>query len=78
MKFLAQTVNEIFQLQKWKLKLRITKTVTTAFHLYNKKARHELNIAVEGRTLPFFSDLYLFKNKTGQVSYIRSTPRIIE
>jgi len=28
--------------QKWKLKLSITKTVTTAFHLYNKAARREL------------------------------------
>jgi len=30
--------------------------VTTAFHLYNKEARRELNIAVEGRTLPFCSE----------------------
>jgi len=40
-------------LQKWKLKLSITETVTTAFHLDNKEARRELNIAVEGNTLPF-------------------------
>jgi len=30
--------------------------VTTAFHLYNKEAQCELNIAVEGRTLPFCSE----------------------
>jgi len=54
-------------LQKWKLKLSITKTVTTVFHLYNKEARRELNIylAVLFRT-------YLFRNKIGQVSYIPS------
>jgi len=42
-------------LQNWKLKLSITKTVTTAFHLYSKVSQRELNIAVEGRTLPFCS-----------------------
>jgi len=34
-------------LQKWKLKLSIAKTVTTAFHLYNKEPRRKLNIAVK-------------------------------
>jgi len=43
-------------LQKWKLKLSITKSVTTAGHLYNKEARRKLNIAVDGRTLPFCSE----------------------
>jgi len=42
-------------LQKWKLKLSIFKTVTTAYHLFNKEARHKLNIAVEGRILSFCS-----------------------
>ena len=44
-------------LQKWKLKLSITKTVTAAFHFYNKEARRELKITVEGRILPFSSEL---------------------
>jgi len=35
-----------------KLKFSITKTVTTAFHLNINEARHEVNIAVEERTLP--------------------------
>jgi len=42
----------IFTVQ-WKLKFSITKTVTTAFHIYNKEAWRKLNIAVEGRSLPF-------------------------
>ena len=40
-------------LQKWKLKLSVNKTVTAAFHLYNREARRELTINVEGRALPF-------------------------
>ena len=40
-------------LQKWKLKLSVNKTMTAAFHLYNRKARRELTINVEGRALPF-------------------------
>ena len=41
-------------LQKWKLKLSTTKTVTAAFHLYKEAAR-ELKVAAEGRVLPFGS-----------------------
>ena len=40
-------------LQKWKLKLSVYKAVTAAFHLYNREARRELTINVEGRSLPF-------------------------
>ena len=40
-------------LQKWKLKLSVNKTVTAAFHLYNREARRELTINAEGRVLPF-------------------------
>ena len=40
-------------LQKWKLKLSITKTVTAAFHLYNREAKRELKITAQGRILPF-------------------------
>ena len=43
-------------LQKWKLKLRTSKTVTAAFHLHNKEARRELKVAVEGRALPFSAE----------------------
>jgi len=35
------------------MSISITKTVATAFHLYNKEVRHELNIAIEGRKCPF-------------------------
>ena len=44
-------------LQKWKLKLSTTKTVTAAFHLYNKEAARELKVAAEGLILPFSADL---------------------
>ena len=44
-------------LQKWKLRLGITKTMTAAFHLYNKEAKRELHVTVEGRMLPFSTDL---------------------
>ena len=40
-------------LQKWKLKLSVKKTVTAVFHRYNREARRELTINVEGRALPF-------------------------
>ena len=40
-------------LQKSKIKHNTTKTKSVAFHLYNKKARHELKISVEGQTLLF-------------------------
>ena len=40
-------------LQKWKLKLSTIKTVTAAFHLYNKEATRELKVGAEGRILPF-------------------------
>ena len=42
-------------LQKWKLKLNITKTVTAAFHQHNKEAAHELEVATEGCILSFSS-----------------------
>ena len=40
-------------LQTWRLKLSHTKTVTTAFHLNNRKAKRELKIYNNGRLLPF-------------------------
>ena len=43
-------------LQKWKLKLSTTKTVTAAFHLYNKEATHKLKVAAEGCILPFSAE----------------------
>ena len=43
-------------LAEWKLKLSTTKTVTVAFHLYNKEATRELKVAAEGRILPFSAE----------------------
>ena len=43
-------------LQKWKLKLSTTKTVTAAFHLPNKEATRELKVAAEGCILPLFTE----------------------
>ena len=43
-------------LRKWKLKLSTTKTVTAAFHQYNKEATRELKVAAEGRILPFSAE----------------------
>ena len=40
-------------LQTWRLKLSHTKTVTTAFHLTNRKAKRELKVYNNGRLLPF-------------------------
>ena len=40
-------------LQTWRLKLSHTKTVTAAFHLNNREAKHELKIYNNGRLIPF-------------------------
>ena len=40
-------------LQTWRLKLSHTKTVTAAFHLNNREAKHELKVYNNGRLLPF-------------------------
>ena len=40
-------------LQTWRLKLSHTKTVTTAFHLNNREAKHELKVYNNGTLLPF-------------------------
>ena len=40
-------------LQTWRLKLSHTKTVTTAFHLNNQEAKHELKVYNNSRLLPF-------------------------
>ena len=39
--------------QTWRLKLSHTKTVTAAFYLNNREAKHELKIYNNGRLLPF-------------------------
>ena len=41
-------------LQTWRLKLSHTKTVTAAFHLNNREAKHELKIYNNDRLLPFY------------------------
>ena len=43
-------------LQKRKLKLSTTKTVTAAFHLYNKETTRELKVAAKDRILPFSAE----------------------
>jgi len=42
-------------LQPRKLKLSITKTVSPAFYLNNKEAKHELKVNFNNKTLPFCS-----------------------
>ena len=48
------TVGEYRQI--WKLKLSITKTVSTAFYLNNKEAKRELKVNFNNETLPFCSE----------------------
>ena len=43
-------------LQKWKLKLSATKTVTAALHLYSKEATRKLKVAAEGSILLFSAE----------------------
>ena len=40
-------------LQNWKLKLSKSKTMSTAFHLNNRKTKRKLNIIVDGNGLPY-------------------------
>ena len=40
-------------LQTWRLKLNHTKTLTAAFHLNNRKTKHELKVCNNGKLLPF-------------------------
>ena len=42
-------------LQTWRLKLSHTKTVTAAFHLNNREAKHKLKVYNNDRLLPFCS-----------------------
>ena len=59
-------------LQKWKLKVSDTKTVTAAFHLYNKEATRELKIAAEGRILLFSAEpIYLGVTLDRSLTYRR-------
>ena len=40
-------------LQKWRLKLSETKTVSSLFHLNNREAKRELSVKLNGKLLPF-------------------------
>jgi len=40
-------------LSAWKLKLSVTKTTSTAFHLNNKETKRQLVVNVRGNTLPY-------------------------
>ena len=60
------------RLMTWKLKLSTTKTVTAAFHLYNKEATRELKVASEGRILPFSAEpTYLVVKLDRSLTYRR-------
>ena len=53
---LSQDMSTILAyLQTWRLKLNHTKTVTAAFHLNNREAKHELKVYNNGKLLPFCS-----------------------
>ena len=41
------------RLETWRLKLIHAKTVTAAFHLYNREAKRELKVKNYGKILPF-------------------------
>ena len=41
-------------LKTWRLKLSHTKTVTSAFCLHNREAKHEVKVYANGKLLPFF------------------------
>ena len=58
---------------KWTLKLSTTKTVSAAFHFYNKKARHELNIFVNGQALPFCGEATYLGIKLDKDSHVADT-----
>ena len=44
-------------LKKWRLKISKTKTVSSVFHLINRKAKRELSVELHGKLLPFFNNL---------------------
>ena len=43
-------------LQKWRLKLSGTKTVSSCFHLHNHEAKRELSVLLNGKPLPFCTE----------------------
>ena len=60
-------------IQSWKLKLSTTNTVSAAFHHNNKKAKHELKVKYNNKTLLFCSEpKYL--SIVGQVAHVSPTP----
>ena len=51
---LSEDMTTLFAyLHTWRLKLSHAKTVTAAFHLYNREAKRELKIKNNGKILPF-------------------------
>ena len=57
-------------LYKWKLKFSTMKTMLLAFHLYNKDARREVNIFVNGEALPFSVEpTYLTKKLDRELTF---------
>ena len=43
-------------LRKWRLKLSVAKTVSSAFHLNNREAKRELRVYLDGTPLPFHAE----------------------
>ena len=53
-------------IQTWRLKLSLTKTVTAAFRLNNRDAKHQLKVYNNGTLSPFCW------GKTGQIAHVSS------
>ena len=59
-------------LQKWRLKLSETKTVSSVFHLTNREAKHELSVELNGKLLPFsYTSKYLGMTLDRSLTYGR-------
>ena len=59
-------------LQKWRLKLSETKTVSSVFHFTNREAKRELSVELNGKPLPFSNTpKYLDITLDGSLTYRR-------
>jgi len=63
-------------LQTWKLKLSTTKTVSAAFHLNKKEAKHELKVNFNNKTLAFPSDPSLSTNRSRKFFWHRGAKKL--
>ena len=62
-------------LQTWRIKLNNTKTITVAFHLNNRDAKHQLNVYNNGNLLPPCPVPMYFGVKLGRSQTFRHTSR---